>query len=289
VTSSLLFALFARSALAAEACPVLPPDDFEHPSTRIVLFNGMWTTFADARAEMNALRANYGSPDGEHLRYAVLYHQSSALGSITGLVETFDAMLEDEQDGALAGRFELFFSSLHCGGPWWDYIAGVMPLYRAFLERAIAREIHAATVADMTSGIDAPPTSDDFECARDQLDAWDGSDLVLVGHSDGDLFARAVRTYLESTDRAGAVASLHVAPPTPPPTAEPYVLADIDFVINGLVGASVDVPAANIEAVTNTSQLGECLGHDLGDVYLSDFELSAAIHDSLADILESMP
>jgi hypothetical protein len=81
---------------------------------------------------------------------------------------------------------------------------------------------------------------------------------------------------------------LHIAPATLPPEGEPYLLADIDYVINGIVGASVDVPAPNIEAAESTNQLGECLGHDLSDVYLTDFELNRAVHGTLDDVLASM-
>jgi hypothetical protein len=50
-----------------------------------------------------------------------------------------------------------------------------------------------------------------------------------------------------------------------------------------------NVPEPNIEAVTNTWQLGECLGHDLSDVYLTDFELNRAVHDALDAIVGTMP
>ena len=116
LTEALLFALFTRSALAADkkACPVLPPDDVGPPATHVVLFNGMWTTFADARADMDALRKSYGKkgPNGEHLRYALLYHHSEAAS--LALVDTFGEMLAAEQDGVLEDRFELFPSAIHC-------------------------------------------------------------------------------------------------------------------------------------------------------------------------------
>ena len=291
MTEALLFSLLARGALAADSCPVLPPDDIRAPGTHIILFNGMWTSFADARADMDALRTNYGSegPKGENLRYAVLYHQTSAPGANADLVDAFGALLAHEQEGALEGRFELLFSALHCGGPWWDAIVDAIPSFRTFLERDVARAVHAATVADIMTIIDTPPRFQDFVCARDQLEDWSGSDLVFVGHSEGDLFASALRDSLTSRDREGAIASLHIAPATIPPPEEPYLLADIDYLINGIVGASVDVPTANVEATESTHQLGECLGHDLGDVYLTDFELNSAVHETLEEILSSLP
>ena len=290
MTSALLLVL-ARAALAADSCPVLPPDDIGPHATHIVLFNGMWTSFADARADMDALRTNYGNegPNGEHLRYALLYHQSSARKAYRDLVETFDALLGDEQEGALAGRFELLPSAIHCGGPWWDAIVDAMPTFQTFLWRDVTPEMQAATESDMEELLDTPPTIDDFECAREQLEDWDRDNLLLVGHSEGDLFARVLQDFLESTDRGGAVASLHIAPATVPPKDEPYLLADIDFLINRIVGASRDVPAVNIEATKSPNELHECLGHDLGDVYLTDFELNRAVHDSLEEIVGSMP
>jgi hypothetical protein len=137
VTDALLFSLLARSALAADSCPVLPSDDIAAPATHIILFNGMWTSFADARADMDALRTNYGNegPNGENLRYAVLYHQSSAPLANVELVETFGGLLAHEQEGVLEGRFELLFTALHCGGPWWDAIVGAIPGVREFLTK----------------------------------------------------------------------------------------------------------------------------------------------------------
>jgi hypothetical protein len=291
----LLFALFARGAFAADSCPVLAPDDIPSPATHVVLFNGMWTTFADARADMNALRANYGStgPKGQNLRYALLYHHSYTPETRAYLIDEFGALLAHEQDGVLEGRFEFLFSALHCGGPWWDYVIDAMPGFETLLERDFAHAVHTATASVMEDVINETPEMKEYACARDQLLDWADSDLVFVGHSVGDLFARALRVSMEETHRQGAIASLHIAPATVPPAGEPYLLADIDFVINGIVGAlddaSFNVPEPNIEAVTNTWQLGECLGHDLSDVYLTDFELNRAVHDALDAIVGTMP
>jgi hypothetical protein len=284
----LLLALFARGASAADSCPVLDPDDIRSPATHVILFNGMWTTFADARADMNALRSNYGStgPKGENLRYALLYHHSYTPETRAYLIDEFGALLAHEQDGVLEGRFEFLFSALHCGGPWWDYVIDAMPSFGTLLERDFARVVHDATADVMEDVIDEPPTIDEYACARDQLRDWADSDLVFVGHSLGDLFATALRESMEETHRQGEMASLHIAPATVPPGNEPYLLADIDFVINGVLAARRDdVPPVNIEAVTNTMQLGECLGHDLSDVYLTDFELNRAVHDTLEGVL----
>jgi hypothetical protein len=276
-----------RSALAADSCPALLPDEINAPATHVILLNGIWTSFADARADMNALRTNYGStgPDGENLRYALLYHQSAVPEAMAELADGFGALLADAEGGVLEGHFELFFSALHCGGPWWDYIVHAMPSFGTLLERDFAREVHAATADDMLALIDTPPEMDEFACAREQLRDWADSDLVFVGHSEGGLFARVLRDSLEGTNRQGDMASLHIAPPTAPPDDEPYLLADIDYVIRGILGARTDVPEPNVEAVTNTMQLGECLGHDLSDVYLTDFELNRAVRDTLDQIL----
>ena len=288
MTESILLSLFGPGALALDQCPEIPPDEIAAPATHVVLFNGMWTSFADARADMDALRTNYGNegPDGQNLRYAVFYHQSPE--AMIAFVETFGRLLANEQGGVLEDRFELLGSALHCRGPWWDAIVGVIPSFGTFLERDVAREVHAATTQDILSVLDDPPTIDDFVCASEQLEDWARDDLVLVGHSEGDLFASALRDSLASTDRPGATASLHIAPPALPPDDEPYLLADIDFLINGIVGASFDVPVPNVEAAESTNQLGECLGHDLGDVYLTDFELNRAVHDALEELVATI-
>ncbi|HMN94256.1 MAG TPA: hypothetical protein PKC60_13580 [Hydrogenophaga sp.] len=54
------------------------------------------------------LPGQYGltTPDGQPISYTLYYNDTQA--GITDFVETFEQRLQ-EQDGLLAGRFELFF------------------------------------------------------------------------------------------------------------------------------------------------------------------------------------
>jgi hypothetical protein len=286
-----LFILLCSPVASAGTCRDVSTFEPSDPcTTRIVTFNGIWTTYAQARKNTNALRALYGTrgPDGENLTYTLLYNQSGGPDSMVDLVETFEQLLEEEEDGVLAGRFELFFSALHCGGDWWDHIVSVLPRFRDFLERPFGHAVERAAALFIEHVIDDPPTLDDYACHKAQLDAWDSAHLVFVAHSQGNLFADAAYDYLVSTGRSDEVRVVHVAPPM---TAldGPYVLADIDFVINGLLGTFVPVLAPNAYASSDPGDLGDCLGHNFLSVYLGDKTLADAVKNAMTRVLRDLP
>jgi hypothetical protein len=94
-----------------------------------------------------------------------------------------------------------------------------------------------------------PPTGSDM---REQLEklhkhADAGSPLILVGHSQGNLFLNAAYDSVQSANPETSVKAIHIGPASPTLRGS-YVLADIDLVINALRFQGVNsVPVANLE------------------------------------------
>jgi hypothetical protein len=94
-------------------------------------FNGVQTQESVAqRVAEEFLPEQYGltTPDGQPISYTLYYNDTQA--GITDFVETFEQRLQ-EQDGLLAGRFELFFSAMNGGGSWWSQITETEPTVRS--------------------------------------------------------------------------------------------------------------------------------------------------------------
>ena len=125
--SLLLSALYfhAGHALAQETC--------ERTGIEFGFFNGVKTTLPQAQeVARDVLPSQYGrtTPDGQPISYTLYYNDSQA--GISDFIETFEQRLQ-EQDGLLAGRFELFFSAMDGGGSWWSRITEAVPALSGLL------------------------------------------------------------------------------------------------------------------------------------------------------------
>jgi uncharacterized protein YfaP (DUF2135 family) len=110
---------------------------------------------------------------------------------------------------------------------------------------------------------------------RLQLDtlAAEGQKLLLVAHSQGNLFVNPAYDYVKPKVGAGSVAAVHIAPASITQRGE-YVLADIDVVINGLrVQGAGSVPATNIALPFSSADLS---GHTLVGTYLDSTRAARA-------------
>jgi len=108
VALSLFLSLSWTYANAQETC--------ECTGIEFGFFNGVQTTRFQARDVVEEfLPSQYGrtTPDGQPINYTLYYNDNQA--GITDFFETFEQRLQ-EQDGLLAGRFELFFSAMNGGG-----------------------------------------------------------------------------------------------------------------------------------------------------------------------------
>lgn len=252
-------------------------------------FNGVLTTRDDAKQSLSSLKFRYGttSPAGQPIQYELLYNHSNGFEDF---VQTFEQRMK-EQDGILAGRFELFFSAIKGGGDWWSSIIGVVStasqLLGALSDSALATGIRTLTVLAAN-----PPTYQNYIEHIAQIDSFvaDGKRLLFFAHSQGNLFANQAFDYAKPKLSAGAIKLIHVAPASPTLRGD-WTLADLDLVINGL-RLTGTVPA-NTDAIPNyfsrTAGLNgekDFMGHGLLEIYLNkDLATATRINSQVASAL----
>ncbi|TNF57241.1 MAG: hypothetical protein EP308_02665 [Burkholderiales bacterium] len=194
----------------------------------------MKTTLPQAQeVARDVLPSLYGrtTPDGQPINYTLYYNDTQA--GITDFVETFEQRLQ-EQDGLLAGRFELFFSAMNGGGSWWSHITETLPALSGLLG-GLFDTFRSYLIRDMTADFGNPNMAEVSQRHREQIDHAIAMDkgLLLFAHSQGNLYVN--RAYDHAMTRAGSesVRVVHVAPASPRWTG-PHSLADLDIVINAL-------------------------------------------------------
>jgi len=128
-------------------------------------------------------------------------------------------------------------------------------------------DIQSKFVAGVANFFSNPPTAADYAAQNSRLDALavEKQKLMLIAHSQGNLFMNHAYDHIVTTTGATGVQAAHIAPASPTLRGG-YLLADIDLVINGLriQGAST-IPAINLNLPISTSDLS---GHTLIGTYL---------------------
>jgi len=109
------WALVLVLLLSFSWAPAQAQETCDRTGVEFGFFNGVKTTRFQARDVVEEfLPSQYGlnTPDGQPISYTLYYNDNQA--GITDFIETFEQRLQ-EQNGLLAGRFELFFSVGPCG------------------------------------------------------------------------------------------------------------------------------------------------------------------------------
>ncbi len=103
-----------------------------------------------------------------------------------------------------------------------------MPALRPF-RNAVLVDVVAAYANSLSN----PPTSATYTVHNAQLDRLAGAatGILMVAHSQGNLFANEAYKYISPKVGAGRVSVVHIAPASPT-LSGPHVLAHIDKVIN---------------------------------------------------------
>lgn len=242
-------------------------------------FNGVWNTGWQADDSLNKIEELYGDEYKTHvLRYQVLYNQTGSANGNTGLQDLAEVFIQrdHELNGLLSQRWEYF----------WEMLAGTHRQEGALTQNLISKlgrygndviQLLDATVANLISKVASgwayllsnPPTADDIAEQTRVLNAYaqKGFHVVLVGHSQGNLFVNPAFDHVKNSYPLTKVTAVHVAPASPTLRGE-HLLADIDLVINGLRlhGGSQTVPAVNINIPANL--LEDASGHTLIKTYL---------------------
>jgi len=235
-------------------------------------FNGVWNTrhqASDAKRELQDLIGT--TYNNESVKYEAFYNHTGASVDATALqdlAETFiQRSAEIDASGELGKRFEYFWEFLGSSEPTFiDKIKGIFPNALSLFD-----SLYTSVATKLTSIIfhflSNPPTETDYATHNAQLDALaaDGQKLMLVGHSQGNLFVNHAYDHILPIVTKDRVATAHIAPASPTLRGE-YVLANIDLVINTLrLQGGSSVQANNLEL--NVSK-ADYSGHMLVGTYL---------------------
>lgn len=199
-----------------------------------------------------------------------------------------------EQDGLLAGRFELFLKTWKGGDGWWHKITTAVPGTLGLLNE-LTGWVNAWLVKLATTALATPATDVDLAEHRARIDSllFEGRKLLLVAHSQGNLFVNSAYEYARTKVPVESVKVVHIAPASPG-LSGPHTLADMDFVINGLRLAGVVPPvtdqvppfAARLPGLNGKRDL---MGHGLQEIYLNpSLTTSTRIDQQIRDALATL-
>jgi hypothetical protein len=263
---------------------VKPNTTCEPPSTLIGFFNGVSNTKDAATASLNRLQIEFGLVHKSGpLKYKLFYNQTACGSGLLGLAPCIEDVAEvfaqrnKELGGVLGDRWEIF----------WELLAGAHEQSDSLTSRLLKAlgnssnallqlldSTFAAMLNQLTGSftkllnlLSTPPTVANTAAHVATLKEYADRDsgMVLVAHSQGNLFVNAAHDALKASNPNANVKVVHVAPASPTLRGD-YGLAGIDIVINGLrlTGAN-SVPAANINMPPSKNDLS---GHSFEPTYM---------------------
>lgn len=271
-------------AAAADIC--------QRRSVAVGFFNGVQTTEEDAAAALKVIKERVGTTtvQGDSLYYELFYNHTNGLEDF---VEVFEQRMK-EHNGLLAGRFELLLQLWQGDDGWWDKISASTTLSQgafADLTDWITAQL-TKTMVDLSA---RPPSDFDLLEHRTQIETLlgQGHKLLLIAHSQGNLFMNAAYQHATSKAPAEAVKAVHIAPATAM-LSGPHTLADLDLVINGLRLTGRVPPITDQIPRIGSRQPGvngktDALGHGLQEIYLNpshatDARIDQYIREALATL-----
>jgi hypothetical protein len=231
----------------------------------IGFFNGVANTEKAALDSLERLRAEYGPQYKDTpLKYDWFYNQTacgeSALGKVSCLEDVAEVFEQRSRElgGVFANRWENFRDILagrhQQDSSFTGRLVGLLGSGgQALLQwvdgtaSAILNQLASSFLKLLTLFVNSPT----YENQADHLErltrhADEGSNMVLVAHSQGNLFVNSAVDALKAARPDANAQVVHVAPASPTLRGD-YVLADIDLVINGLRLSGINsVPDVNI-------------------------------------------
>ncbi|HET9113178.1 MAG TPA: hypothetical protein VFN66_04850, partial [Burkholderiales bacterium] len=236
-------------------------------------FNGMWNTEKNAKKGLKSLLAvtpsQYnGAPVTGHVFYNHTGCGRAGSSCLEDIAEVFEQRAQElDSTGTLGSRLEYFWESLGAAA---SFTSTIQNLFQG--AQAIFADLQARVIAQIATGIAStvsndPLTAADYAAQNAQLDALasKGQELLLVAHSQGNLFLNHAYDHILPSVGSNGVVAVQIAPASPT-LRGPYVLANIDLVINALrIQGNSTVPANNITLPVSVTDL---TGHSLTGTYL---------------------
>jgi len=208
----------------------------------VVFFNGVFNSFLQAGKAKEIVKSSIGStygPSSEPVIYRLAYNTS---GSQSGspnwedLAETYQQRANAiDPTGNLAKHVEILWELLNGRQSFINRIILIYSGSQSLLQ-SLASDIRAKAVGALGYLTSNPPTAADYARSDNQLDdlAAQGQKILLVAHSQGNLFLNHAYEHIVGTVGARSIAAVHVAPASTS-THGPYFLSSSDHVINQLL------------------------------------------------------
>ena len=203
-------------------------------------FNGVWNTPYQAYDGRVFLRRLLGNEyNGEPVEYENFYNTTGESNGATMAQDIAEVFIQraDEIDssGELARRFEyLWDAASDPRRPLWARMVDVLRVPIQLAEN-IYTAISTKVVAGFARMLSNPPTEMDYAEHRLTVDklATEGQKVLMVAHSQGNLFMNPAYDYAKTKLSSNSVATVHLAPASMT-VRGPHLLANIDLVINAL-------------------------------------------------------
>lgn len=277
ITVFLLF--FLKTAIAIQ----IKHELCNTPGFTIGFFNGVWNTRQQAGLSMYQMSRNFfgNTYQNENIKYELFYNQ-------TGSDHPGSTMLEDlaevfiqranEIDGSVAKRWELFWEIIQENpkndDPNFENIKN--KITKAIPESAkffidLYKEITTKSAAGWSYLLSNPQMEEDYKTHLTRIKTLllEKNKLLLVAHSQGNLFVNKAYDEAIKIVTPENVNVLHVAPASPTLKGN-YVLADLDLVINALrVFGWSSVPQSNVNLPSSHLISDDGSGHKFIETYLN--------------------
>lgn len=260
-------------------------------------FNGVGNLPSDAARSLGQFKDMYGDTfeeTGDSIRYEPFYNHTENL--FVDIGETFNQRFLQSEE-SLNNRWELFWSALSGGDQWSQKIEDLGGAFSGFSDDA-KDYVSSALASKLLSlaGDPNPGTEVVLQEHRTRLDNWDveGKKVLLVGHSQGNLFMNRAYDYLSSQVGPESLKTVHIAPASKDLNG-PHTLADKDLVIQKLLNMAVSVPEVTtiipsyLQRPPGPDGNTDIKGHGLLEIYLNrSLDTFGRISGHIESALQSM-
>lgn len=231
-------------------------------------FNGVWNEPDDAVAGTMSLRALIGDQlNGQRVTYTSFYNTTM------GLLDLFETWVqranEINKSVDMGNRGEFFWDLLSGQAPLFETLLVVYPGGSALVDAGKAL-LTDGKIGALGALFKSEPTAENYAEHNAQLTflAAQRQKLMLVAHSQGNLFMNHAYDFISPQVGITGVQAVHIAPASPTRKGD-YRLAEIDLVIDGLkiLGQATVLPS-NLTAAQIPRSTKDPSGHELIGTYL---------------------